>query len=152
MAEVSADTQMERLLRRAQKAFEERDLWRSLLSTAYEFGLPMRNIWDIRTPGQQKMDRVFDSTLIVSVQKLGARLQSELTPIGQEWADFIPGPFINPDIRERVLAELQLAKKIFFSALSSSNFSTSVSEFYMDLIIGTGAMLVLEGDDEKLFQ
>lgn len=144
-------TDMEIILRRAGKAFQVRDQWRSLLVNAYEFALPMRNTWETKTQGTQKMDRVFDSTAIVAAQKLAARLQSELTPIGQEWIDFVPGPFVQERIKPQVLVELQAAQKIFFAALAASNFPTSIAEFFLDLIIGTGAMLILEGNDDNFF-
>lgn len=139
------------LLRRSKLAFSNRDLWRGLLSQAYEFGLPMRNIWDSQTQGTNKMDRVFDSTLIISLQRFAARLQSELTPIGQRWVDFEAGPGVDPDIKDQVTNIIQDANKLFFSALGSSNFDTSVAEFYMELGVGTAAMLFLEGDDDTLF-
>jgi hypothetical protein len=56
----------EEVMKRAEKAQGRKDQWRSIFEDCYEFALPQRNLYsgyyDGGSPGQSKMDRVYDST------------------------------------------------------------------------------------------
>ena len=56
-----------------------KEQWRSIYEEAYEYALPMRNLYDgyaeSGTPGQNKMKRVFDSTAIHSTARFANRIQ-----------------------------------------------------------------------------
>ena len=75
------------VIRRANQAWQKKDLWRSMLQDAYEFGLPQRNLYTTFSEGQEKMDRVFDSTAVASTVKFANNLQSDLTPAFRTWAE-----------------------------------------------------------------
>lgn len=134
---------------RASIAIDLKHNWVSQYRDAYEYGLPMRDLYSTMQPGADKMDRVFDSTAINSTQKFASRLQSNLTPPFQEWLDFLPGVDVPEDQMEEATKKLQTIQKQFFSVIQNSNFDTSAVEGYLDLAVGTMAMLVLEGDDEN---
>lgn len=134
---------------RANSADQEKLNWVSQYRDAYEYALPMRNLYSTFQPGAEKMTRVFNSTPIISTQKFASRLQSNLTPPSQHWLDFVPGIEIPEDSKEEAREILQKSREKFFSIIQNSNFDTAITEFYLDLAVGTAAMLVLEGDDEN---
>ena len=85
------------LLLRAKKAWADKDQWRGLLEEAYELASPMRNPYDTEhVSGSRRKDRVFDSTLQQSLFRFSSRLQSDITPPLQKWANMIPGPLFLP--------------------------------------------------------
>jgi hypothetical protein len=60
-----------------------------------------------------------------------------------------PGPWIQYD-RDEASRKLQAINKMVFSAIGASNFDTAIGEFWLDMCIGTGALLVLENKDEDV--
>lgn len=134
---------------RGNSADQEKQNWVSQYRDAYEFALPMRNLYSTFQPGADKMNRVFNSTQIISTQKFASRLQSNLTPPNQEWLDFIPGTEILPENKDEALTLLQDSQKKFFGVIENSNFDTVITEYYLDLAAGTASMLVMEGDDDN---
>lgn len=134
--------------KRAATADQEKQNWVSQYRDAYEFGIPQRNLYSTFQPGADKMTRIFNSTPILSTQKFASRMQSNLTPVDQFWLDFVPGVDIPPEAEESVRLKLQQIQKRFFAVIQNSNFDTVINEFYLDLAVGTAAMLVMEGDDD----
>lgn len=142
--------------KRSASAWKVKDQWRDLRSSAYELALPMRNLYQSsaggknakQTPGARKMNHVFDSTLMVMTVRLANRLQSELTPPFMKWAKLIPGAFIPEENKGEVQKKLDGLNDAMFAAIHVSNFDTAINEFYLDLAVGTGVMMVMKGDDE----
>lgn len=132
---------------RADMADQQKQNWVPMLRDAYEFALPMRNLYEVTQPGAEKMDRVFDSTAINSTQKFATRMQAGIVPPFQKWQTFEPGTEVPEGLRPAVIKKLQKVREQFFTLIHNSNFDTSSSEFFMDLASGTAIMLVLEGDD-----
>lgn len=136
------------LLERASKAWADKDEWKDLLEEAYELASPMRNPYDTEnTQGQRRKDRVFDSTLQQGLFRFSSRLQSEMTPPLQKWGALIPGPLVPPESVDELKEALEVLRDVFFAVLFASNWDTAVHEYYLELGMGTAAMLVLEGDD-----
>ena len=77
------------LMKRADKADSRKDQWRTIYEECYEFALPQRNLYsghyEGKTPGQNKMMRVFDATAINSTQRFANRIQSALFPPYRSW-------------------------------------------------------------------
>jgi len=140
---------VEDIVVRANTADQEKQNWVSQYRDAYEFALPMRNLYSTFQPGADKMNRVFDSTAIISTNKFASRLQSNLTPPSQQWLDFLPGFETPEDNKDEAALLLQKVRKRFFAIIENSNFDTAITEFYLDLAVGTAAMLVMEGDDDQ---
>ncbi len=140
------------VMKRADLAQRRSDQWRNLYEECYEFALPQRNLYDGNfeggTVGQPKMERVFDSTAINSTQRFANRLQSTLFPPYRNWCRLVAGN----DIAEEQRDELQLALDIYnekmFAIIRQTNFDLAMSEFLLDLAVGTGVMLIQPGDDE----
>lgn len=142
--------------KRSSAAWVVKDQWRDLRSSAYELALPMRNLYQNsgakgqtkQRPGARKMNSVFDSTLMVMTVQLANRLQAELTPPFQRWVKLVPGAFIPEKNRSDVEKRLKFLNDMMFSVFQVSNFDTAINEFYLDLIVGTGIMMVMRGNDD----
>lgn len=144
-----AQAKPETLALRLAKALSRKLLWQSLYDDAMRLSMPNRNTFTRQRQGGRKDDLVYDSTLSLTRTRFANRLQSEIFPIFQMWADFVPGVFIQVDEEQlnELKALLRGIRKIFFAAISVSNFDSVINEFLQDLGLGTGAFLVLEGDD-----
>ena len=83
-----ADLSVQELKKRYKRCEDHKNNWRTIYEEAYEFALPMRNLYDGYyegdVPGQNKMKRVFDSTAVHSTARFANRLQSSLFPPQQE--------------------------------------------------------------------
>ncbi len=149
------------LCEQSEKAWQSKSMWDALIGECYEYALPDRNpYWGNGTgrpeggaglKGQDKTSKkVFDSTLLNSAMKITNRLQSELFPIGDEWAKLTPGPMVDMQQRDQARAELHKLQKVLFLAIQLSNFDLSIAEWLLDLVIaGTACMLVQEGNNQN---
>lgn len=136
------------LLKRASDAWTTKQQWNGLYESAYSLALPQRNK---QSQGAAKNETVYDSTLQQATVKLAGTLQTTITPPFTKWAKLVPGAFITEDVEEAA-KKLETISDIIFAAMQPSNFDIAAGEFFLDLIIGTGAMLVLEGDDVNPFK
>lgn len=134
---------------RLAKALTRKSLWRQIYDDAMRLSMPNRNSFSQTSRGARKDDLIFDSTLSLSRTRFANRLQIELFPIFQKWADLIPGQFvkIGGDELQELKMLLRGIRDVFFAAISVSNFDSVINEFLQDLGLGTGVFLVLEGDD-----
>lgn len=140
----------EQVFARFDNAWKVREQWRDLQEDVFEFCLPNRNIFPKHQPGEHKQDRVFDSTALIASQRFVSRLQTGLTPPFERWFELKAGPAITDENQKQQLnRELSDVTDMIFHVLESSNFNVVIAELYSELIVGTGAMLVLEGDFRK---
>ena len=146
-----AKMKAEDILKRASAAWGIKQQWHGIYDDAYSLALPQRNQFNSKAKGQVKNDTVYDSTLQKSTVKLAGMLQSTITPPFTDWFKLVPGPFLTEG-RDEAEKKLDEVTKIVQAAMQPSNFDVSVGEFYLDLIIGTSAMLVLEGNDVSPFK
>ena len=85
---------------RAKRAFSIDSQWESMLSDAYEYFLPKRNLFDRNDVGQKKNDRIFDSTAPVAIQLGASKLQESIAPIWTKWATLDVSEELKRDIKE----------------------------------------------------
>ena len=140
----------EELIKRAEKAQRNKDLFEDLYRDAYEFALPQRQLygyWDGNSKGNKKMARVFDATAINSTQRFANRLQSGIFPPQRKWCRLEPGSDIPPERKDQAQQILDVYSEKMFTILKQSNFDIAIGEFLLDLAVGTAGMLVLPGDD-----
>lgn len=149
----------EKVIDLSDKAWTEKRHWDTLVRECYDFALPDRNPYTFNgtglpqgkgaTPGQDKTSRkVFDSTLMTDAFRLTNRIQSELFPIGNQWASFVPGALLNPKVKDQASRELHALQETVFAAIALSNFDLSIAEWLLELVVaGTACMLVQRGDD-----
>lgn len=140
------------IMKRAEKADARKDQWRSIYEDCYEFALPQRNLYsgfyDGKSPGQDKMARVFDATAINSTQRFANRIQSALFPPYRNWCRLQNGNEVPEDRVEEIGQALDLYTDRMFDVIRQTNFDLAMSEFLLDLCVGTAVMLIQPGDDD----
>lgn len=120
--------------------------WRSLYDEAYSFAIPDRDPWPEEiAQGTRKNIQVYDITAVNSTERLVSKLHASLMPSGEQWFALEAGDAITDPNEKKVLnAYLQKFTDIIFQALNDSNFDLVINEMLQDLVIGTGALLILE--------
>lgn len=130
-----------------------KEQWRAIYEEAYEYCLPMRNLYDgyyeQDTPGQNKMKRVFDSTAIHSTARFANRIQSALFPPQQQWCRLRPGSEVPPERSIEAQQVLDMYNQKMFSVMRQSGFDLAIGEFLLDLAVGTAVMLIQKGDETQ---
>ena len=134
------------ILKKYKEAQSVKDFWKDKFEEAYEYCLPNRESFYTESPGQRRTDKIFDETAVVGVQEFASRLQAGITPTFARWADFQAGTEIPEQQKSFINLELDKITNYVFETLQQSNFNQEVHESFMDLAIGTGVMLVEEGD------
>ena len=147
-----AELSLTQIKKRYKQAEAHKDHWRDIYEEAYEFALPMRNMYDGYYEGdvavQNKMKRVFDSTAVHSTARFANRLQSSLFPPQREWCRLLPGEDIPADRKIEAQQALDFYSTKMFSIMRQSGFDLAMGEFLLDLAIGTSVMLIQPGDTE----
>lgn len=125
-----------------------------LYRDVYKFGMPERYGNIERTEkGVKATDNVFTSVFEEACDGFVQKIQSLLTPVHTPWVMLEPGEIWNNE-------DLQAQKDDAKDALSkisdvintfkdNSNFDRTMSQFYYELIAGTGTLLVMPGTPEK---
>ncbi len=136
------------LLQRYSNAKGNWENWRSIYDEAYAFTIPQKDPWPEEvSEGVRKNIWVYDTTAVTSARRLVSRLHASLVPPGEQWFELEAGENItNPNDKKELNAQLQLFTSIIFRILNESNFDLVVNELLQDLIIGTGSMMILEGE------
>ena len=140
------------IMKRAEKADARKDQWRSIYEECYEFALPQRNLYsgfyDGKSPGQDKMARVFDATAINSTQRFANRIQSALFPPYRNWCRLQSGNEVPEERQDEIGQALDYYTETMFDVIRQTNFDLAMSEFLLDLCVGTAVMLIQPGDDD----
>tara|TARA_R100001530_G_scaffold78990_1_gene55122 strand:- start:1883 stop:3463 length:1581 start_codon:yes stop_codon:yes gene_type:complete len=153
VVEVKPEAQIEysgnpvrQLLKRYEHAKTLKDQWNGVFEECYEYALPQRESFYTETPGRRRTDRIFDETAVVGVQEFASRLQAGIVPNYARWADFVAGSEIPPEQEKEVNTMLDSVTDYVFEILQNSNFSQEIHESFLDIALGTGVLLVEEGD------
>ena len=137
---------LETMLARYKRAESIKELWRPTFEECFEYALPARESFYPTTAGQTKTDKIFDETAVVGVQEFASRLQAGIVPNFARWAELVSGSEIPLDQRKETDEMLDQVTNYVFEVLQNSNFSQEVHESFLDLAVGTGALLIEEGD------
>lgn len=139
------------IIKRREAAATRKELWRSIYRETYEYFMPQRESFNFYSPGQRKDMHLFDSTGQECIYSAANTAQSLLCPSWKNWALLAPGGDISPEEAEsqEVVDKLQETTETIFNYINHSNFSTVVPEIFLDLMVGTGAMTVEEGDHDE---
>lgn len=140
---------VEQLRERINDAWQEKDMWRSLIDDCFELALPQRNLYDGAAPGQEKTYNLCDSTLQQAIFASANRMQAALTPTAQKWAMLVASPLFPEDYKDQLEAFLEKIGDIVFNYIHISNFDVAVHEFYLNYLIGTGILFVRKGPDSQ---
>lgn len=134
------------------KAEAKQANFRATWRDCYRYAIPMRDTVDSPTPGEEKGLEIYDSTGMISAGKCVNRIQDALFPPFQEFVKLEPGPGLNPANKDQAQKILDGISKTLHQAINQSNFSTAINEFLLDLMVGTGSMLVNKGTADNPFQ
>lgn len=138
---------IQKLIKRYDKAVEVKELYRSVHEAAYEYALPTRNIFSNQTQGSSRMNKIFDSTGIRATFSFVNNMQKSITPPFQKWVNLKLGDgfkqFKGSEEYAKYAADLEHATERGFSILNTSNFNSITPMFYSDLAVGTGVMLTI---------
>jgi len=139
------------VMQREAKAQARKDEWRSIYEDCYEYALPQRNLydgyWEGKTPGKNKMQRVFDSTAMSSTKRFANRMQAGLFPPNRHWCKLEPGSGIPLQQRPQAQEILDAYVDIMFDQLRQTSFDLAMGEFLLDLCVGTAVMMIMPGDE-----
>lgn len=139
----------EKLLKKAEKAFSERDQNRNLFDDCYELLSPFRNTLSKQGGSFNKPTRQYSSTGQISAANFVNTLQREFTPPFTRWSMLQAGPGVPEEKRQALNEQLEKLTEQVFAYINASNFSTASAEMYWELGIGTGALWLHEGDQEQ---
>lgn len=145
MSEVTVDI----LLKRADKAFSDRDMNRNLYDDCYELLSPYRNTLSKQGGTLNTPTRQYDSTGQISAANFVNTIQREFTPPFTRWAMLTAGSGIPEEKRSELNKVLEEITEQVFAYLNASNFSTASAEMYWEWGVGTGALWLHEGDQEN---
>jgi hypothetical protein len=143
------------LLKRREKAASLKAMWADTYRECYEYTMPQRETFSWHAPGQKKNRHLFDSTGQQATYIAANNAQALLCPSWKHWSLLGPGGAIPAEEAEdpEVIDGLQESTETAFHYINHSNFSSVISETFLDLMVGTGALTLDEGelDDPLLF-
>lgn len=151
MAEAAAPD-IKRLRKRAADAHTLQKRWDPIFREAHDYCMPYRHSLIDRAAGMKLTENLFDATAIDGAFRFAGRMQQELTPPFQKFFELFAGPFIakqSAAAAKEIDEELATISNTVVAALTTSNYHLASAEMYLDLFIGTGNMLMLEGDDNQ---
>jgi len=124
--------------------------WESHWDEIQKYFIPQKDdIYGIRTVGEEKHNRLYDSTTIHAVELLASALHSMLTNPSLKFFGLSTGDPIL-DRNESVRDFLQKSTDKIHEVLNNSNFQTQIHEVYMDLISFGTSFILIEDDDERV--
>ena len=142
-------TSIDTMLARYKRAEQIKELWRPKFEECYEYSMPARESFYPRSAGQNNTEKIFDETAVVGVQEFASRLQAGIVPNYARWAELIAGSEVPVEEKEEVNMSLDEVTNYVFEVLQNSNFAQEIHEAFLDLSVGTGALLIEEGDAIK---
>lgn len=144
-APAPANAETQRMFARYERAKGKRDQVAATIDACYEFALPLRQR-GYMTGGAPDVDRLFDGTAVTAVQGLASQTLDDVWPADQTPFELKAGPGIPEEQREDANRDLAGISAGIIDAINNSNFRSAAHECLLDYCIGTGVLLVEEGD------
>lgn len=142
------------LLKRFKNAQANYELWRSIHQETYDYVAPQRETFRFYSPGQEKNRHVFDSTAVMGVEQFASRIKGSTLPSWKQWIKLEAGSIVPDDQKVGINKALEEANDSLFGALNHSNFDTEINQGLVDLAVGTGGIIIDEGEfnDKDIFR
>jgi len=140
------------IIKRYETAKAHRGAWEAHWKECYEYALPQREVFNQHASGAKKNTRIYDSTALIATQRFASRLQSTLVPPFKKWAKLAAGTAVPKERQTKIDAQLETTTDTLFSYINNSNLATEANEAFLDLAVGTGALLLEEGEGEDLLR
>ena len=120
----------------------------------YTYVTPYRKGVSVTEKGEKRTNVVFDHTAIVSAFRSANRVASDISPAGQQAFDLKPGSMakaLQSEDQQKALAEvLASIKTVVGSHFQTGEWDLSLAEMALDLMGGTGCMLIVPDKRRKL--
>jgi hypothetical protein len=145
------DPLIEKAQRRHKRAKTRWDRWVPHWQECYDYAIPNRTGFHVSPgvgmmEGDKRTELLFDMTAPVSTQEFASRLQAGTVPPFARWTDLVAGSEVRPGIRPSLNRQLEEVTEYVFEIIRASNFESQIHEAFLDLAIGTGTIMVEEGD------
>ncbi len=140
---------IKQILKRFGAGKKRREMWEPQWREAFEYTMPNRNLFSNIARGSKRIPpTLFDSTAVKSVQRFAGRLQATLVPAFRQWITLEAGIDIPREQRGDINTALEEQTERLFEEIDASNLPQSINESFLDLSVGTGALVVRdEGND-----
>jgi hypothetical protein len=129
----------------AQKA---KDAFKPLVDEAYEFAIPYRKGIQETGSGEQRVNRVFDSTAMEAALRFAGKFARDIFPPGFfsiEPGEWLPDEALKDEMRKQVARVTKVVETFFLSG----EWEQAKHEMGIDLSAGNTALLVLKGTQAK---
>ena len=146
-----ADQKAKMIIQMQEKALADQSNFRTLWQDTADFQFPrMNQIVDTQTPGQQKMNNVFNNTAIGASQDMASGLSSTMIPAGEKFFELKSA---DDELNEQDFTSqyFSRATDIAHNEMFESNFMMQLNETLRSLVVfGTGNLYVERGKKTSL--
>ena len=142
---------VKQVLKRFQKAKNNKQIWATRLKECYEFAYPEGNTFDDKSVAQDKHERVYDSTAINALQRYASKMVMQLIPPTKKWISLEAGTDITEDNKDKINEQLAEMTDILFENLSNTNLIGQAQQAFLDAGISVGAIIQEDGDMVNTF-
>lgn len=142
------EEQLEKIVKRYQKACERKQSWEPHWQECYEYAFPQRENVSMASMqndfGAKKNLHLYDGTAPDAVDQLASSLLAELTPSWAKWFGLKAGNELGDAEKEQVATLLEQTSDIMLQNFEHSNFAVEIHQCYLDLITAGTACLMFE--------
>lgn len=150
---------------RSDEAWKRRELWRGILSEAYELASPYRNPYltdsKSRKNSSPPMNNLFESTMLTSNYNATNKLRLDIAPPDQRWPTIKVGPALENRLKafgedgkamlSQLAGQLEGINDILDEVFGSDMFSNALWEVLYDLrTTGMGVLMHLDQTDNDI--
>lgn len=140
-----------RVKQRSARAWSDRAPWDAIYRDAYDYAVPQRR--PKASEQRNRVEKLYDMTAPMAAMNFAGNLQRDLFPPGQEPFTIEPTTLLNQAVmqqfgtvgRDRLERELHSSSQMMHPFFMSGDWDTSVHECCVDLAMGTGALLPIQG-------
>jgi len=144
------ENQVKALIERFKIAKKRRQLWEPTWRECFDYTMPGRQGFATRSAGTRGDDLIFDETAVVGAPEFASRMVQGMTPDNVRWSRLEVAPAILKGLDEEKAAkaqgELDEVTEYVFEIIQNSNYQQEAHECFLDIGVGTGNMLIDEGD------
>lgn len=146
----AVDADFTRHTKRAAAAWSIRDRWQKVLMDAYDYLAPGRlsTRWMERAPNQ-RVDRIFDPCGVVALEHATARLEQDLFPPGERFAELALGPYGDKlDNADDLRKQLEGVNDAVHACFQNGDWDQVKGEAIGDALLTFGVFLIIPGEDK----
>lgn len=143
---------VKRLRTRSKAAWDHRRHFEPVYEDLYRYVIPYRRSGLSATPGTSQPKDLFDATACEAAFRFAGRMQQSATPPFQRNFQLAAGPAYGADgSAERKTTDEKLAdlSEAVQTAIDASGYHVATPEMYVEFFCGTGALLMLQGDERQ---